>query len=45
MRYRATYLAWGKPVKPARLPEFSMTEIAARLAAFAGIPWTQSPSR
>lgn len=38
-RYRSTYLAWGKSVKPARLPEMSITEIAGKLAAFAGIPW------
>ena len=42
-RYRSVYVLWGAGIKPARLPEFSQKEIAGRLAAVIGIPFTPGP--
>lgn len=39
-RYRAIYVLWGPGAKSAKLPEFSQKEIAGRLAAVIGIPFT-----
>jgi predicted AlkP superfamily pyrophosphatase or phosphodiesterase len=35
--YRAVFLLWGPGIKPAKTPEMSMLEIAARLAAVLGL--------
>lgn len=32
MRYRAVYVLWGTAIAPAKLPEFSMRELAGRFA-------------
>jgi len=37
MRYRSVYMLWGPGIRPARLDEFSIKEIAGRLAAVAGV--------
>ena len=34
-RYRSVYAAWGPGIRPARLPEMRITEIADRLASLA----------
>jgi predicted AlkP superfamily pyrophosphatase or phosphodiesterase len=38
-RYRSVYLLWGPGIRSARLDEFSITEIAGKLAAVAGLKW------
>ena len=37
--YRASFILWGRGIKPARRPAISMLEIAPRLAAILGVPW------
>jgi arylsulfatase A-like enzyme len=37
MRYRAVYVLWGRGISPQILPEFSMRDIAGRLANVLGI--------
>ena len=37
MRYRAVYLLWGPGVPHRALPEFSMKEIAGRIASVLGV--------
>jgi len=39
MRYRAVYILWGRGIPHKELPEFSMKEIAGRLAAVIGVPF------
>jgi hypothetical protein len=39
-RYRAVYVLWGSGISPAKLPEFSQKDIAQKLAAVIGIPFT-----
>ncbi len=43
-RYRSVYVAWGRGLKAERLPEFSQTEIAGRLAALLGLQFTPGPN-
>jgi hypothetical protein len=38
--YRATFVIWGPDIRPARTPELRMTEVASRLAAVLGVPFT-----
>jgi len=37
MRYRAVFILWGKTIPHAALPEFSMKEIAGKLAGVIGV--------
>ncbi|MBC8167065.1 MAG: alkaline phosphatase family protein [Bryobacteraceae bacterium] len=37
--YRSVFVMWGSGVKPGRLPELQMTDIAGRLAAVLGLKW------
>lgn len=37
MRYRAVFILWGKSIPHAALPEFSMKEIAGKLASVIGV--------
>jgi hypothetical protein len=39
MRYRAVYVLWGPGISHQALPEFSMKEIAGRLASVVGVPF------
>jgi predicted AlkP superfamily pyrophosphatase or phosphodiesterase len=39
MRYRAVFVLWGPAIKPDKLPEISMKDIAGRLADFIGVPF------
>ncbi len=39
MRYRAVYVLWGAGIPHEALPEFSMKEIAGRLARVLGVPF------
>ena len=36
-RYRAVYLAWGQGIRPERVPEMSLKDVAGRIAALMGI--------
>jgi hypothetical protein len=38
-RYRSVYVLWGAGISAARLPEFSLKEIAGRLAAVLDVKW------
>jgi predicted AlkP superfamily pyrophosphatase or phosphodiesterase len=37
--YRASFIVWGKGIKPGRVPEVSMLDIAPRLAKLLGVAW------
>jgi len=39
-RYRAVFVLWGPGIPPAKLPEISQKDIAGKLAAVIGIPFT-----
>ena len=39
MRYRSVYVMWGRGISHQVLPEFSIKEIAGRLAIVAGVPY------
>ena len=39
MRYRSVYVLWGRGISPQVLPEMSIKDIAARLAAVTGTPF------
>ncbi len=39
MRYRSVYVMWGRGIPHQALPEFSIKEIAGRLAIVAGVPY------
>lgn len=43
MRYRAVYCAWGQGIRAEKVSEFSMTEIAGRLARLLGVEFTPGP--
>lgn len=45
LRYRAVYVVWGPGIQRETLPEFSMKEIAGRLARILGIAFTPGPAR
>ena len=44
-RYRAVYLAYGPGIRPERIPEISITEVAGRLAVLLGIPFEPGAAR
>ncbi|HUM03066.1 MAG TPA: ectonucleotide pyrophosphatase/phosphodiesterase [Thermoanaerobaculia bacterium] len=44
-RYRAVYLAWGSGIRPQRIPEISIKDVAGRLAALLGIPFEPGAAR
>ena len=44
-RYRAVYLAWGPGIRPERIPEMSLKDVAGRIAALLGIPFKPGVAR
>ena len=44
-RYRAAYLVWGPGITARRMPEFSMKDVAGRIADLLGIPFTPGVAR
>jgi len=38
-RYRAAYLAWGAGIRPERIAEMSLKDVAGRIATLLGIPF------
>ncbi|MCM3877315.1 MAG: ectonucleotide pyrophosphatase/phosphodiesterase [Thermoanaerobaculia bacterium] len=44
-RYRAAYMVWGAGIRPERIPEMSLKDVAGRIAALLGIPFTPGVAR
>ena len=44
-RYRAAYMVWGAGIHAERIPEMSLKDVAGRIAALLGIPFTPGVTR